>query len=210
MKVILYGSTGMIGSRILGELSSRGHQVTAVARDAGKIPSLSGVTAKAGDIFDTEDVAANVKGSDAVICAYSPGFESVGDKLHNAFGSIVQAMDTAGVKRLIVVGGAGSLEVAPGVQLVDAPDFPAAWKEIALKHIDALQVVKNSDLEWTSLSPSAMIEPGERTGTFRLDKDNLIVDNKGESHISAEDYAISLVDELEHPNHIRQRFTVGY
>ena len=109
-----------------------------------------------------------VKGADAVICAYSPGYEAVGDKLHDAFASIVRALDTAGVKRLIAVGGAGSLEVAPGLQLVDSPDFPAAWKEIALKHREALQVIKNSDLDWTSLSPSAMIEPGERTGKFRL------------------------------------------
>ena len=210
MKVVLYGATGMIGSRILRELSSRGHSVRAVARDTAKIPELPGVTARAGDIFDTEDVAANVKGADAVVCAYSPGFESVGDKLHGAFASIVKALDTAGVKRLIAVGGAGSLEVAPGLQLVDSPDFPAPWKEIALKHRDALEVFKNSELDWTSLSPSAMIEPGERTGKFRLAEDSLLTDSKGESRISAEDFAIALVDELEHPQHVRRRFTAGY
>jgi putative NADH-flavin reductase len=210
MKVILYGATGMIGSRILRELSSRGHQVIAVARDTGKIPALPGVTAKAGDIFATEDVAANVKGSDAVVCAYSPGYQSVGDKLHKAFASIVRALDTVGVKRLIVVGGAGSLEIAPGLQLVDAPNFPAEWKEIALAHRDALEAVKNSDLDWTSLSPSALIAPGERTGEFRVGKNSLLSDSKGESRISAEDYAIALVDELESPKHIRQRFTAGY
>ncbi len=210
MKVTLYGATGMIGSRILRELSSRGHQVTAVARDTGKIPALPGVTTKAGNIFDTEDVAGTVKGADAVICAYSPGYEAVGDKLHDAFASIVRALDTAGVKRLIAVGGAGSLEVAPGLQLVDSPDFPAAWKEIALKHREALQVIKNSDLDWTSLSPSAMIEPGERTGKFRLSNDSLLTDSSGQSRISAEDFAIALVDELEHPKHVRKRFTAGY
>lgn len=210
MKVVLYGATGMIGSRSLRELSSRGHEVIAIARESGKIPALPGVTARTGDILDTEDVAANVKGSDAVICAYSPGVQSVEEKLHKAFGSLTEALDREKVKRLIVVGGAGSLEVAPGMQLVDAPNFPAEWKTIALAHRDAMQVLKKSDLDWTSLSPAALIAPGERTGKFRLGKDNLITDSKGESRISAEDYAVALVDELEHPRHIRERFTVGY
>jgi putative NADH-flavin reductase len=200
----------MIGSRILRELSARGHEVIAIARESDKVPALPGVTARSGDIFDNEDVALNVKGSDAVICAYSPGVESPEEKLHKAFASLVAALDAEHVKRLIAVGGAGSLEVAPGLQLVDAPDFPAAWKTIALAHRDAMQVLKNSDLDWTSLSPSAMIEPGERTGKFRLGTDNLLSDSKGESRISAEDYAVALVDELENPQHLRQRFTVGY
>lgn len=210
MRIAVYGATGMIGSRILRELSSRGHEVIAIARESGKITAMPGVTARSGDILDIEDVAANVKGCDSVVCAYSPGVESPEEKLHNAFASLVQALDTERVKRLIAVGGAGSLEVAPGVQLVDAPHFPAQWKTIALAHRDAMQVLKNSDLDWTILSPSATIEPGERTGKFRLGKDNLLADDKGVSRISAEDYAIALVDELEHPRHIRERFTVGY
>jgi putative NADH-flavin reductase len=119
-------------------------------------------------------------------------------------------LQKAGVRRFLMVGGAGSLEVAPGLQLVDAPDFPAAWKGIALAHRDALNVLKGSDLDWTSLSPAALIEPGVRTGKFRLGTDQLVMDDKGESKISAEDFAVAAVDELEKNAHVRQRFTLGY
>jgi hypothetical protein len=114
------------------------------------------------------------------------------------------------VRRFIMVGGAGSLEVAHGLRLVDTPNFPAEWKPIALAHADALEVLKTSDLEWTSVSPAAVVQPGERTGKFRLGKDTLLTDSKGDSKISTGDFAAALVDEVEKPRHIRQRFTVAY
>ena len=124
---------------------------------------------------------------------------------------MIGAVKKAGVKRLLVVGGAGSLEVSPGVQLVDTPDFPEAYKPEALAGRDFLNVLRGErELDWTFLSPSALFVPGERTGKFRLGTDRLLVDAKGESKISMEDYAIALVDELETPRHSRQRFTVGY
>jgi uncharacterized protein len=116
----------------------------------------------------------------------------------------------AGVRRLLTAGGAGSLRVAGGGQLMDAPYFPPVWKSIAISHHDALEVQRQSDLDWTNFSPAALIEPGARTGKFRLGKDDLITDEKGESRISTEDYAIAMVDELENPSHLRQRFTIGY
>jgi len=210
MKVVLYGATGMIGSRILTELLARGHQVTAVVRNTAKVPSLPGVLPLHGDQLDPESVSSTARGADAAISAFSPGVEAPGQTLTLAFRSLVKGLKDAGVNRLIVVGGAGSLEVAPGLQLVDTPHFPPAWKAIAEAHRHAMQVLRDSDLDWTSLSPSAVIEPGTRTGKFRLGTDQLIVDEKGESRISAEDYAVALVDELERPQHIRRRFTVGY
>jgi putative NADH-flavin reductase len=114
------------------------------------------------------------------------------------------------VKRLVVVGGAGALELAPGVQLVDTPTFPAHWKGLALAHRDALPLYQNSDLDWTYVSPSAIIEPGQRTGHYRIGTNQLLTDAKGNSHISAEDFSVALLDELEHPRFVRQRFTVGY
>ncbi len=124
----------------------------------------------------------------------------------------IAGLKAAGVKRLIVVGGAGSLEVAPGVQVVDTPEFPAAWKGIALAHRDALEVYRKEggELEWTYFSPPALIEPGERTGKFRVGSDQLLVDGTGQSQISAEDYAIALLDEVETPRHVRKRFTAAY
>jgi len=199
----------MIGSRILQELVARGHSVTAAVRDTAKVPVMAGVTTKRGDVLDVDSVATNVKGSDAVISAYAPGFETLGN-LVLATQSLIAGLQKAGVRRFLMVGGAGSLEVAPGLQLVDAPDFPAAWKGIALAHRDALNVLKGSDLDWTSLSPAALIEPGVRTGKFRLGTDQLVMDDKGESKISAEDFAVAAVDELEKNAHVRQRFTLGY
>ena len=208
MKVTLYGASGMIGSRILNELLSRGHQVTAVVRDPSKIKT-TGATAIAGNILDPSSVAQTARGATAIISAFAAPHDDV-SKLVDATRSLLKGLQDAGVRRFLMVGGAGSLEVAPGVQLVDAPVFPAAWRPIALAHRDAFAVLEQSDLDWTSLSPPALIEPGERTGKFRLGKDTLIAGENGNSSISAEDYAIAMVDELENPKHIRQRFTLGY
>lgn len=208
MNVVLFGASGMIGSRILAELTRRGHAVTAVTRNPDKI-AAPGVKTVKGDVTDRTSVAAAVKGADAVISAYAPPHEAVAT-LDAATSALIAGLTEAGVKRLLVVGGAGSLEVSPGVQLVDTPNFPAAWKGIALAHRDVLPILKASDLDWSCLSPAAFIQPGERTGKFRLGTTRLITDAKGESRISAEDYAIVLVDELEQPKHLRQQFTAAY
>lgn len=208
MKVVLYGASGMVGSRILTELVSRGHQVTAVVRNPAKI-TAAGVRALKGDATEADSVAQTAKGADAAISSYAPpkGEEPT---LSAAVYALLDGLTEAGVKRLIVVGGAGTLEVAPGVQLVDAPGFPEAYRDIAMAHRDILPILKESALDWTCLSPAAFIQPGERTGKFRLGGTSFMVDEKGESRISAEDYAVALVDELENPQHIRQQFTVAY
>lgn len=208
MNIVLYGATGMIGSRVLQELLSRAHMVTAVVRSPEKI-TTSGVMAVKGDATDAACVAETARGAEAAISAYKPP-DTNPEAIVLAAHALLTGLAKAGVKRVIVVGGAGSLEVAPGLQLVDAPDFPAAWKSISLAHREVLGVLKASDLDWTYFSPAAMIEPGQRTAKFRVGGTRLIANDIGESRISAEDYAVALVDELENPKHIRQQFTVGY
>lgn len=202
MNIALVGATGNAGSRILAELVRRGHSVTAIVRNPEKVPAQPGVTALKGDADDQAGLAALLKGHDAVISSVM-FIASDPQKL-------IGAVRASGVKRYLVVGGAGSLEVAPGLKVVDTPDFPPQYKAEATAggvFLDALRPV--TDLDWTFLSPSAMFVPGERTGTFRLGTDQLLVGEAGSS-ISFEDYAIALVDELEKPAHIRGRFTVGY
>src|SRR5579884_2581410 len=189
MKVALIGATGMIGSRLLAELNRRGHQVTAIVRRPEKVPALPNVAAKKGDVFDEKGLAELLRGHDAVISA-------------------VHFLDSDPKK--LLAGGAGSLEVAPGVKLIDTPQFPAQYKAEAQAGADFLGLLREEKaLDWTFLSPSAVIAPGERTGKFRLGGDQLLTHDKG-SNISAEDYAIAMVDELEKPAHSRRRFTVGY
>jgi uncharacterized protein len=209
MNVVLYGASGMIGSRILDELVRRGHQVKAVVRNPGKIAPRPGVTAVKGDVTSAPSVAQTARGADAAISAYAApqGEEST---LSAALFALLDGLAEAGVKRLIVVGGAGSLEAVPGVALVDAPGFPEAYRDVAMAHRDLLPILRESSLDWTCLSPAGIIEPGERTGKFRLGTTFLVVDEKGESRISAEDYAVALVDELENPQHIRRQFTLAY
>ena len=209
MNVTLFGATGNAGTRILKELLSRGHQVTAVVRDPAKLPPQPGLTFRKGDLSDIAQVADAVRGTEAVISAYGPGPNAPGD-LVGATERLVAGLKQAGVQRLLMVGGAGSLEVAPGVQLLDSGYLPEEWKPIAIAHRDALEILKASDLDWTSLCPAGYFEPGQRTGMFRIGKDNLIANEKGESRISMEDYAIAMVDELEKHAHSRQRFSVGY
>jgi putative NADH-flavin reductase len=209
MNIVLFGATGTIGTRILAELLSRGHAVTAVVRDASKLEGRENLTATAGDIFDPASVAEASRGADVVVSAYGPGPDHA-EKLVDATRSLLAGVETSGVKRLIGVGGAGSLEVAPGLQLVDTPDFPADWKEIALAHRDAFALYKSSPLDWTSVSPAAYIHPGERTGKYRTALDTLIVNEQGQSEVSAEDFAIAIADEVENNRHIRQRFTAAW
>ena len=208
MKIALLGAGGMIGSRIAAEALARGHEVTAVVRTPGKLAAKHARLKEVqGDALNAASIAHVVAGQDAVISAISAPEQ---EELLRATAAQIEGVRQARVPRLLVVGGAGTLEVAPGLQLVDAPDFPAAYKPPALAHRAVLAVYRNTDLDWTYLSPAAVITPGERTGKFRLGKDQLVTDAKGESRISAEDYAVAMIDELEKPRHIRQRFTLGY
>ena len=207
MNVVLFGATGKAGSRILKELLARGHQVTAALR---KPTTLSaGVTVKQDDLSNVDHTATVIAGADAVVSAYGPPPDNT-DLLIGATQRLVEAVRKAGVPRLIVVGGAASLEVAPGVTLLASGHVPLEWLPIAASHAKVLEMIRASDINWTYFSPAGFFEPGERTGKFRLGKDSLIMDANGQSRISMEDYAIALVDELEKPANERARFTIGY
>jgi putative NADH-flavin reductase len=209
MNVVLYGASGRAGSRILKELVARGHRVLAVARNADAPKREDGVATVYDDLSDVGRTAEVVKGADAVISAYAPP-QNATEELVAATRRLVEAIARSGVPRFLMVGGAGSLEVAPGVSLVDSGKLPPEWLPIALAHGGALDVLRSSTIDWTSLCPAAYFDPGERTGRFRLGTDNLVVDEQGNSRISMEDYAIAMVDELENPEHRKQRFSVGY
>ncbi|MES2339193.1 MAG: NAD(P)-dependent oxidoreductase [Pseudomonadota bacterium] len=200
--VALIGASGNAGAHILKELPDRGHSVTAIARNPERIAGLPGVTTVRGDVADPAHLSGLLVGHDVVI---SSVHFSASDPV-----ALIAAVRDSGVPRYLVVGGAGSLEVAPGVRLLDSPDFPDAYRPEATKGAEYLDLLRaESGLNWTFLSPSAMFFAGERTGDFRLGKDALLSDDQG-SRISFADYAIAMVDEIEHPAHERQRFTVGY
>jgi putative NADH-flavin reductase len=202
MKIALIGASGNAGSRILTELTRRGHDVTGLVRHPEKISTSAKVTAKKADVFDQQGLAALLKGHDAVIS--SVHFTASDPK------KLIEAVRASGVKRYFVVGGAGSLEVAPGKKLIDTPEFPAIYKAEAAAGNVFLDLLKQEkELDWTYLSPSALFVAGERTGKFRLGTDQLIANEKGSS-ISFEDFAVALADEIEKPAHSRRRFTVGY
>ncbi|WP_319582585.1 NAD(P)-dependent oxidoreductase [uncultured Pseudodesulfovibrio sp.] len=200
--VALIGASGNVGTRLLKELTARNHTVTGIARHPEKIVKLDGVTPVKGDVHDKESLSALLKGHDAVISAVR--------FVDTDPAELIQAVKDSGVKRYLVVGGAGSLEVAPGEKVIDQPDFPEEYKAEASKGVDFLEYIKTvDDLDWTFLSPSAVFGPGARTGNFRLGKDQLLATDAGSS-ISFEDFAIAMVDELEDPAHTGERFTVGY
>ena len=202
MSVVLVGASGNAGSRILKELSDRGHQFTAIARHPEKIAKLPNVSAKKGDVFNKDELVSLLSGHYIVVS--SVHFTASDPQI------LIDAVKAAGAKRYLVVGGAGSLEVAPGVKLIDTPEFPDAYKPEAAKGGKFLELLRQEkELDWTFLSPSALFTAGARTGKFRLGKDQLLTTDGG-SGISFEDYAIALVDEIEKPAHSRQRFTVGY
>ena len=202
MKVVVLGASGRAGSEIAREVARRGHDVTAIARNPDAIPSVPGVTAVRGDASDADGLADLIKGSEAVISALH--FNVPADV-------ILSALKTAGVPRLLVTGGAASLEVAPGVRVIDTPDFPAEWKEFAMGGITFLDALRNEkQIDWTFFSPAALIEEGPRLGHYRLGTDQLVVDADGDSKISFADYALAMVDELEQRKHSRARFTAAY
>lgn len=217
-KVVLIGASGFVGNAILNELLERGHKVTAVVRHPEKVkaenPRLSVVGMDVEDSVRLTDVC---KGHDAVISAYNPGWgnpDMYEDTLR-VYPKILKAVKASGTGRLLIVGGAGSLFVKPGVRLVDTGTLPEAWlpgvKSLAKFYLETL--AHEQELDWVFFSPAANLgnlQPGVRTGKFRLGKDDLIVDEKGDSFISVEDYAMAMVDELEQENHHKERFTIGY
>lgn len=214
MHIALIGATGQIGQHILSEALSRGHRVTAIVRHPEKLGTHANLTAVAGSVYDTAALATQLKGTDAVISAFNPGWGDAELPARQIQGtdSVIAATKQAGVKRLLVVGGAGSLQVpGGGMDVVDTPDFPTEWKEAAKAVRETLKHLRTEKgLDWTFLSPAALIEPGQRTGRFRLGGDELLVDEKGESRISLQDYAVAMIDELESPQHSHQRFTLAY
>ena len=213
MKVALLGATGFVGSALLDEALLRGHTVTAIARHPEKLGRRDRLATVSGDVYDSASLAALIQGHDAVISAFNPGWKNLHlfeDQVRGT-SSIIAALKTAGIKRVLWVGGAGGQEVAPGVRVVDGPDFPGWVKPGSLATINALtQLSGEPDLEWSFLAPSAELESGQRTGLFRLGGDQLLVDENGRSHISLQDFAVAMINELETPAHVRQRFTVGY
>ncbi len=212
MKVAIIGASGNIGSAIRDEALSRGHQVTAIVRNPEKITIQNeALTLVKGDVLDGQ-VDELVKGHDAVISSYNPGWglEEMHDITIEAYDAIISGVKKAGI-RLLVVGGAGSLEISPGVQVIETMDVPPNIKGAILGLREVLyKLRKETELNWTFLSPAANIASGERTGKFRLGKDQLVKDEAGESKISTQDYAVAMIDELENPQHSRQRFTLAY
>jgi putative NADH-flavin reductase len=198
-----------VGSRILNELLSRDHNVIAIARQAGSLEPRQGVTVVVDDLVDSGRTAETIRGTDALVSAYAPPVDDV-EELVRVTKRLAEATARSGVDRFLMVGGAGSLEVAPGLTLLDSGKLPPEWLPIASAHARALEVLRQSPINWTSLCPAAYFDPGERTGHFRVGTDDLIVDPHGESRISMEDFAIAMVDELEKGQHGRTRFSVGY
>jgi uncharacterized protein len=203
MRIAVIGASGNAGSRITTELAHRGHQVTAIVRHPEKVRVETNVTALTGDVRDPAGLAALLAGHDAAVSSVR--------FVDSDPAALIAAAKASKVGRYLVVGGAGSLEVAPGVRLVTTPAFPAAYKaeaEAGAAFLDLLRA--ETDLNWTFLSPSALFVAGDRTGKFRLGTDRLLTATDGKSSISFEDFAAALADEIERPAHLRQRFTVGY
>lgn len=216
MKIALIGATGFVGTQILKELLSRDHNVSAIVRDASKLTSTTNLISLQADINDIPALVKALQNQDAVVSAFNAGWTN--SNLYNDFlkgaKNIQQAVKDAGVKRLIVIGGAGSLFIADGKQLVDSPEFPKDYFPGASSARDYLNLLKTeTDIDWTFLSPSIQLKPssaGSRTGKYRTALENPVMNEKGESEISVDDLAVAVVDELENPKHIQQRFTVGY
>lgn len=217
MHIVVFGATGNIGQRIVRESLERGHSVTGVVRDPSAVQSPDPrVRLVKGDATNAESVAQVARGADAVVSTISPRPNARGlpaPSLVDAARALIAGLPKAGVRRVLFVGGAGSLEVAPGQQLMDQPGFPAAYRAEATEGRDSLAVWREeapAELDWTYLSPAAEIGPGRRSGEYRISGDQFIVDEKGHSRITFEDYAVAVLDELESPKHVGQRFAVAY
>ena len=216
MKIALIGATGFVGAAVLAELLRRGHQVSALVRDAARLAPASGLHPVVADAYDADAVANAVRGHDAVISAFNPGWNdpALYENFMRGSEAIERGVEAAGVRRYLVIGGAGSLLVAPGVQLVDTPEFaahvPPNIVPGARAARDALDLLrKNMALDWTFVSPPAMLGQGERAGAYRLGADELLMAGEQPAGIAVEDLALAVVDEVETPRHLRARFTVA-
>lgn len=216
MRIALIGATGLIGTAVLAELLQRDHDVTALVRNSAKLAPHPKLSAVAADVYKVDDLTATLRGHDAVISAFNPGWNEpeLYDKFLRGAAAIERAVEASGVKRLLVVGGAGSLFVAPGVQLVDTPAFnnhvPPNIVPGARAARDALTAIrKNTTLDWTFFSPPARFLEGERTGAYRVGSEELLMDGDQPAGISLADLAVAIVDEIERPRHVRARFTVA-
>ena len=214
-EVLLIGATGFVGSAILNELLNRGHKVTAVVRDPAKLEGKAGVTAVKEDVANVDAIAALAKGKDAVISAYNPGWMNpdIATLITENYPRILNAAKQSGVGRLLIVGGAGTLFCAPGLRVVDSGAIPeeimGGVRPLGDFYLNTL--MNENDIDWVFFSPAgAFDENGQRTGEFRLGKDDLVVDAEGNSHISVQDYAVAMVNELEQEKHHKERFTIGY
>lgn len=213
--VTLIGASGFVGTAILNELLLRGHKVTAVVRNPEKINvSNSNLRIVKADVSDTDAMTEACKDKDAIISAYNPGWTNpnIYEETLRNYPLILEAVRQSGVRRLLCVGGAGTLFCAPGLRVVDSGVIPDAImggvRSLGEFYLNTL--MNEKEIDWIFFSPAGTLEPGKRTGKFRLGKDDLIVDENGNSHISVEDYAVAMVDELENPKHHYERFTIGY
>ena len=213
MQIALIGATGFVGSKVLAEALTRGHQVTALVRTPAALSTRAGLDAAAIDVNDAAAVARAVAGHDAVVSAFNaprgnPDFAALYLK---AVRAIIDGVKRSGVKRVLLVGGAGSLYVAPGMQLVDTPQFPAEYRTEAQAARAALNLISDeSRLDWSFISPAPILAPGQRTGQFRLGGDEVLMNGDKPGNISVEDLAVAIVDELETPRHLQRRFTLAY
>jgi uncharacterized protein len=210
MRLVIFGASGLLGTRLVSEALARGHQLTAVARDVARIDDRGGqVATAAADVTDPGSVAAVAGGHDAALSAVTQHDRP--EMLVDAARGLLAGLSTAGARRLVVAGGAGSLLVASGQRLMDTEGFHEEWKPEAIAAAAALDVFRqaDTDVEWSYVSPGALLAPGERTGHYRLGGDELLVDEHGKSAISMEDFAIAMLDEAEAAKHPRQRFTAA-
>lgn len=213
MKLAIIGATGFVGQHIVSEALNRDHQVTAIARHTDKLSPRANLKLASGDITDVSWLKQQLQGQDCVISAFNPGWgeKDLYEKFVAGSAKILEAVTLSGIKHFLVVGGAGSLEVAPGVELVDTPAFPAEIKPGALAARALRNTLRtNTQLDWTVISPPAMLEPGEKTGQFRYGTTSLLMDGDAPAKITVSDLAVAILDEIEQPRYIRQQFTVGY
>jgi putative NADH-flavin reductase len=211
MQIVIFGASGLLGSRLVDEAIARLHEVTAVARDATRIDDRVGrVDRFAGDATEPSSVASIAAGHDAAISAVTQHDRP--EVLVEAANGLLEGLSLAEVPRLIVAGGAGSLMLPSGQRAYEAPDFREEWKPEALAQAQALAVYEQSDgdVDWAYISPAALLEPGERTGSYRVGSDEMLFDENGRSRITMEDMAIAMLDEADHPQHHRTRFTVAH
>ena len=214
-KVVLIGATGFVGSAILNELVERGHEVIAVVRNVEKLPKNALVKPVKEDVGNEDAIAKLLEGKDAVISAYNPGWTNpnIAQETIVNYRHILAAAKKSGIGRLLIVGGAGTLFCALGVRILETGVLPNEIMNgvVALGYVYLNILSNEKELDWVFFSPAGTFdEKGERTGKFRLGKDDLVVDAEGNSHISVQDYAVAMVDELEKPAHHKERFTIGY